>query len=140
MRPLRISQLGEAWRLANSQIFLQTYLAGVIGPHGDTVRFSYTQPSGGRGLVLASSIAIRRDGAPTTAGRVKGLLQLNGITVLITFFFGGAVDVSDRADIGHGIVLDGGDLLEGLTGDSSTGGSVTYALSAQILSVVRHLG
>jgi hypothetical protein len=76
---------------------------------------------------------VNRYTAPSAAGIYQGAIRLNNTTFLIARNWRTDVGVSTGWVIGHNVALLTGQVLDAVTVDTSSGGSVTYNLAAIIV-------
>jgi len=115
----------------------QYYFNNIVAPHADTDRWTYSVPAGKKAFMELLTCALIRDAAATTAGwaRATIYIQPSGGTMqraLWASLYSITQGDKDHAEIGSGPLLYAGDAVKGQTGDGSTGGSVTYLVTAKI--------
>ena len=124
----------QPWYQPNFTVVNKTYIQPNIAPHGWTQRWLYTVPAGRIAKVMAATICIMRDAAPTAAGFCTAALAVAGAAYIpyireVT----SAVGIPRMAELGESTMLLAGQTLEGYTQDSSNGGSYTYNISVNIM-------
>jgi len=110
------------------------YSAGGIAPHGLTVRVTYTCPAGKKAYIENIFTQTFRETAATTTGATILLTRLttadaNAGTVLRTHEFQTATYVTINDHSNSVALMIAGDVLEGATQDTSTGGGVAITIS-----------
>lgn len=113
------------------------FLVGPIGPHGATVRDSYTVPAGRKTIINAIDIVLLRTTATAAGPQVQSYytyIPNGGVDQIIIFNSILLGTVGDRASnqLGLEFVMYPGDELTITTGDASAGGGVFYSNHAMI--------
>jgi len=114
------------------------YYTGVVVPHTETERWTYTVPAGKKAMVEHLSLFMRRTTAPTTVGLAALIIYYRpssgGETILCGIEFSDATAETYRAlALGHNITMLAGDRLRAATFDLSTGGYVKYVAAAKVV-------
>jgi len=104
-----------------------------IAPHGNTVRATYTAPSGKKAFVAAGQLDVRRRTAATTLGMVLASLTFAGTIGFQALHENNTVDSRRSIETSVGGVLFAGQALQLQTQDGSTGGAMDYILTALIV-------
>jgi hypothetical protein len=126
-----------AWYDRNPTVKVDHYNVSSASPHSQTLRLTYTCPSGKKAMVELLSGRVTRVSAATTpdvvlaewaltpsGGTEKSILQARLIT--------NNVGDTREHSIGSTLILNAGDALKGYTQDSSVGGACHYYLSYKI--------
>lgn len=108
-----------------------------IAPAAETVRWTYTVPTAKRAQVMAGCSSVVRVTAAAPAGYAYAALRHNDGTTTAYYCLaaeiGNAVDSDARAQIGNGPTALAGHVLDAVTADASTGGTVTFENHASIV-------
>ncbi len=108
----------------------QDYLGNLIGPHGTTVRWSYTIPTGKYAYIAYIRTLLMRDAAPGVLALAECYVNITcvggGLSRIYTPMLSATVGDGRFSEIGNIGVYGPGDKFEGKTYDASTGGSHTY--------------
>ncbi len=113
-------------------------------PAGLTVRFTYTVPAGKAALITlrTASIMCRTAAAPRAfaAAYHRSNLSVGGLREGVAAQGPGNV-AGDNANMAAGVSgpIKAGDILEGVTLDSSTGGFLAYGLGLEVLEFDRKI-
>ena len=118
------------WYDRNPQGVEQAYTAAGVAPHGFTVRFTYTVPTGKKFfLENAVGITVRKTAATTPGmafcgvsarnyGVVEGQVRTNNVGDL------------NSMNVGRTVIMVAGDQLKGDSQDASEGGTMDYEVYA----------
>jgi hypothetical protein len=103
-------------------------------PHAETVRWTRTIPTAKKYQLQTATVLVRRESAAAPASYMTAAVRLfpNGAANVIineVLIVGNAVNDGDNQTLGGAIALLAGDVLEGITQDSSTGGTALYRTS-----------
>lgn len=113
------------------------YGADGIGPHGTTVRSTYTVPSGKKALLMGAQVNAYRATAAAPVGKVMAKLVVSpavggGTNPVLRSSAGNAVGELFGDNIGEVGVFSAGDVASLTSEDASTGGTVDYRLSMNL--------
>lgn len=106
-----------------------------VAPAGATLRWSYQVPAGRKAILNHVYCGIIRDNAPTTAGLAQAFVRITPSgggtrTILRAAILTSTVGERDHEVADTEVLMSAGDLIEGLTWDTSTGGTTNYLLAA----------
>lgn len=125
------------WVDRNSNSVSKFYEGLGIGPHGATARFNYTVPVGKRSFVTYLFHAVTRGTIAAPVGIVRSYLAciLNSTAFNLDFieFLTNAVGDRIAYIIGQNILMNAGDQVTAYTFDNSTGGTINYNISLQLV-------
>jgi hypothetical protein len=126
-----------AWYDRNPSQVLLWWTVNNQAPHAETVRWTYTVPSGKKAMLEALDGLICIITAATTAGRRSIYVKLTRPSVGSAFIFNLQILTNNVGDVqtkglGTSLLMLAGDILEGYTSDGSTGGTADYRLMAKI--------
>lgn len=114
-----------------------------IAPHGETQRDLYSVPTGRRARVTSISLLAVRITVAAPVGLVKATLRVTSGAVTRDVQYAVMLDnnVGGRCEvhIGESLWLESNDELRLMTTDLSTGGTVTYYLTAMICEYKKSL-
>lgn len=102
---------------------------GVVGPHGATIRLSRTVPANTRMVLLQARLSVIRVTAATAVARYGCYMRQGSNDFAPAVTISNAVDGRVDLDSYIGAMFEPGDVVEALTFDISTGGTVLYELS-----------
>ena len=109
---------------------------GGVSPHAQTTRYTYTAPSGKKGVLEYGYVLLERTVAATVAGTVFGLVacQSGGITVRIPFFSTttNTVGVVGSIHLPCAVTIYAGEQVQGITFDNSTLGTIYYTIQSKL--------
>lgn len=116
-----------------------SYATQGIAPHADVVRFAYTVPAGKKFALQQMLCLTVRDAVAAPVGlataRLRGTPATGGGGGYLSSEFIGNVVGNGYAITNAGVVVClPGDLIEGMTSDASTGGTVFYRINLQGIS------
>jgi hypothetical protein len=119
------------WYDRNPTNYVTSYTAEGVAPHAETLRLTYTCPTGKKTIINMMEILVQRYSAATTAGIAKAKITYKpsgGIEAKLVEAPIVTNAVGDKIDLcfGQTIMLNPGDVLNVYTSDSSTGGTVNY--------------
>ena len=128
---MRVSSLGVARPMyydRNSTATTGGYY-NTVGPHAQTTRWTITNTSSQKMYVDAGAISLHRETAPSTSASVFIALQqpINS-SVIFGFFNSATVGATLNVTMGGSILVLPGGSVVGVSSDSCTGGTITYAL------------
>lgn len=103
-------------------------------PHGVSTVLTYNTPANRRFSVGGGQIFVSRNSAPTADGYIVLAITYNSAfysteSLVIISTDKIAVDAFREVILPGGLMLDSGDVLRGVSADSSTGGFVWYTVS-----------
>lgn len=108
------------------------YAAAGIGPHAETVRFTYTVPANRKFYLEVSSAIVIRDGVAAAPAWLQATISiiLLGLSpnVATGRFINGAVGANSMSLLGASAIVLAGESIRGSTQDTSGDGTVRYAL------------
>lgn len=115
-----------------------SYAAGLVAPHGFTVRVTYTVPADRVAIVEFARTMEIRDGATATPARTNSGIQYtpNGGTatsVVVARYATGTLGDSKQDNLSHPLFMFAGDVLTLFSSDLSTGGTNAYDVTAVVL-------
>ncbi len=114
----------------------QAYAVGGVAPHALTQRFAYTVPAGRLAIISSASIIINRATAAGTAGLVNDIITIDDgggqVGILYCNLYSNGVGDRSMLSISPQLPIKAGWTVAGLSGDSSTGGSVLHDLTVSI--------
>lgn len=104
-----------------------------IAPHATTQRFTYNVPSGKKVQVCNVAVSMLRVTAAAPVGLWEAYVTgTNGLVYLQSLK--NAIGDSEHGEVGTGIFYQvGGPSVSAYTRDQSTGGTVRYSISAEIV-------
>jgi hypothetical protein len=121
--------------MRNPLVVSLAFVAFDVAPHAFTQRWSYTVPAGRMALLAFFECGVWRAGAPTTAGRARAqVLIVRGVANVVAIAQITPVSTQNMDSFSSAplMVLTDGWTVYGYTEDTSTGGTVNYAVSALI--------
>jgi len=104
------------------------YSGSGIAPHTATVRASYTVPTGKKVFVGGLFSAVRRATAATTLGLVMVYANWQAALCYFRYHINNTVDSLDQGNHTIGAVLLEGQVMQLMTWDTSTGGTIDYRM------------
>lgn len=110
--------------------------ASSISPHATTQRASTTVPSQRRGLIAAMAVGAWRDNTPSTVDSFFVVVNVQGGSVIARLSRADSARSAPDgflASQGWGPSVNDGDVVEIITQDDSTAGSVDYATYVTIM-------
>ncbi len=126
----------QAWDRAPSTVRLNYEGVG-IAPHASVNRWSYTVPAARKAHIQGIQLLIVRVTAAAPVGRINAWMRTpDGAGASGTFYailWKNAVGDEASFVLGSGVVILAGEQIQAATVDGSTGGTVDYELSAQIM-------
>jgi len=112
----------------------EVYNAATVAPHGPTVRWTYTVPTGRKALLQSAYVKLMRQVAAAPVGYAQAYIvyQTTGIIISASINTNVIGDGSQLA-IGQSITMLAGEEIHAGSDDASTGGSFRYLISANLL-------
>lgn len=107
------------------------YVANGVAPHTDTVRASYTVPTGKKGFIEACMAKVLRETVAAPVGIAEAFIFV-GARLIEAATLGNVVGSSDSVALGQSGWLGAGSVVQLRTADVSTGGTVSYYVSAKV--------
>jgi hypothetical protein len=127
-----------AWYDRNA-VSKAAYYINTLAPHSETVRLSYTCPTGRKAIVEFLVAKIFRTGAANTPAAAKAAWKITpagGSAVQFLkadlWLTQNATGDKDYYQLSLNLVLCSGDKIEGVTSDDSTGGTIGYVLGYKL--------
>ena len=114
------------WHDRNATTITTSITAALVAPHAATVRASYTVPASRRLVFGNISNSVIRDGVATTAGMVAAWINLAGVETVVLTHLSNVLGASNRADVGAGTIIQAGTVVQSVTADPSTLGTMRY--------------
>jgi len=108
------------------------------GPHAETSRVSYTVPANKTALLLAASGSVFRASSPTTYGAIHVKVRVDRGGAVYDYPFvvgvqGSTLLFTNSRSVGLLVPLFTADVLDMVTSDASTGGTVDFWGSVSII-------
>jgi len=120
------------WYDRNPALQAIAYVIDNVSPHAETLRASYTVPTGKKAWVQTEDVFLRRRTAPTTAGLVFGKIVVVNVHLMEAAFNSAIVDTIATKDLAPQMLLQAGQSIGIYTADASTGGAIDYYITGQI--------
>jgi len=125
-----------SWYDRNPLVKWLLYSAQGVGPHGMTTRWTYTVPTGRKTMLEALMAYLMRATAATTLGwaSIQIWYQPAGGTdqeLVYLDLYDNTVAAKTVSHLPFAVVLLAGDILRGVTADTSTGGACNYRIAAK---------
>lgn len=140
---MRLFHLRPALRdiLDRSPVNRNLYFLGeALAPHAATQRALYTVPANRRAVIVGTKLSIRRVTAAAPAVRPRILLHqtipLAVDNLLEVYTKSNAVGGEDKVEVYLYALLNPGDAVEIRTQDDSTGGTVDYLATVNIIEFI----
>ena len=107
------------------------YYSGIdVGPHSSISRFSYTVPTGKKFFLENANVLVLRKTAATTEGQVEGYISARIPYIVYAELITNNVGDRSQMNVGRSVIMQAGELLNALTFDLSTGGTLDYIINA----------
>lgn len=121
------------WHDRNLSVTQIQYVANGVGPHGLTLRATYTCPSGRKASLVAASVIVLRVTAAAPVGIVDAFVLPGGTARLPhAHFLDNNVGAYYQNTIGFLGILSAGEIVRIYTADGSTGGTLDYRIDCLI--------
>jgi len=125
------------WYDRNPSTQLLWYGGAGIAPHGLIARATYTVPTGKKAFLEYGIVVAIRATAPTTAGRVTTQITItpsggSAAGFLVIRWTSAVLDYHESMNVGNAGALAAGDMIQVMTADLSTGGTLDYSAGVKL--------
>lgn len=130
---MRISSYAVArpmyWDRAPSQVSIGYY--NTIAPAAYTTRWTYTVPAGRKAFIDSGSINVNRVTVAAPVGVARATIETPASSIILAVFATSNIagDIQ-RASVGGSLLILAGTAIVGTTEDTSTGGTMLFAMFA----------
>jgi hypothetical protein len=123
----------QPWYQPNFAMYGQRYSDWAIVPHDFTTRWTYTTPANRIAQICDGYIRFIRVTAATTSGYYDCILGTGSAEVMSITSNNNTAGYTERCNLGWGTLTTAGQTIAGQTHDASTGGTVSYLVTAHIM-------
>ena len=120
---------GVNWYDRNPTSISKTFTNTGVAPHVITSRWTYTVPAGRKCQIEFVQIELVRKTVAAPVNTAFGYVTIAGASFLRAVMESNTIGERSNTVAGVGVILEAGDVIAGLTFDSSTGGTITYTLT-----------
>ena len=112
----------------NPSVASANFLSTAVGPHGSTVRATYTVPTARKAQVTCATVVVIRRTAATTPGTTFGVVNVGAAQFAIAWFTDNALNVqyTDKHETSGVIAATNTAVIT--TQDSSAAGTIDFAI------------
>jgi len=128
---------GLHWFDRNPTPINRSWSGSAVAPHSPTVRWTYTVPANKIAFLELAFAHVLRRSASTVLGEVacEFFYTPNGGSTLPTLralIFDNTVGARAHVNVGQALIMNEGDLLEGMSYDDSNGGTTIMEVNAKL--------
>ncbi len=129
MRNFQVGQSRLSYYDRNLVLRVLVFQIDNLVPHGLTTRDTYTVPVGKKFIIAAVQVSLRRNTAAAPVGMAQAYATIGGVRVCQAWINNNNVDARHDAILSSQNVVSEGLVVNLVTSDSSTGGTIDYRMS-----------